>query len=264
MEISGMDNLKRTENGAPRDTRRALLLATVITMALWFVPYSNILLYPLRLFITFIHESGHAVASMLAGGSVVSLTVFPNGEGVTYTRDNPLMAWLTISGGYLGTAVFGALMLQVGRITRWQNAGRAALYAVSGFVLLATLFWAHNPFISSGLFTLLVGVILAAGLFALARFTSAKVADFAASFLAVQCGLNALGDLRILFELTTTRGGDNDAVFMAQHYLLPPVFWAVLWAGMAVVILGASLWGYLRAVGVMAARKPGADALSVS
>src|ERR1043166_5453147 len=91
--------------GMHQDTRKLLLLATAVTMALWFVPYSNILLYPLRLFVTFIHESGHALAALISGGSVDSLTVFPNGEGVTYTRGNPVWSWRTLSGGYLGTAV---------------------------------------------------------------------------------------------------------------------------------------------------------------
>jgi hypothetical protein len=245
MGLSNARDLRLSSSGAPRDTRKLLLLATAVTMALWFLPYSNLLLYPLRLFVTFIHESGHALAAIMAGGSVDSLTVFPNGEGVTWVRVNPIWAWLSLSGGYLGTAVFGAVMLQVGRFTRWRSAGRAALYVVSGFVLLATLLWAHNPV--NDLFTLLAGLILSAGLFSLARFSSPQVADFAASFLAVQCGLNALGDLRILLYLTTSSTRDNDAVFMSQHYFLSPVFWAVMWATMAIVILGASLWGYLRA-----------------
>ena len=39
-----------------------LLMATAATLALWYVPYSNYILYPLRLFVTFLHESGHALA----------------------------------------------------------------------------------------------------------------------------------------------------------------------------------------------------------
>jgi hypothetical protein len=222
-------------------SRSLLLIASAITVALMFLPYSNILLYPLRLFVTFVHESGHAMAAIISGGSVESLTVSPNGEGLTMTRGTPWFAWLVLSGGYLGTTIFGALLLQVGRLKRWQNAGRATLYAAAAFLLTVTLLWGHsNPF------TLLAGIVLAALIGGLARFSTPRVADFIASFLAVQCCLNALGDLRILLYLTTNTHVDNDAVFMQQQYLLPAVFWASLWAVMAVIILALALRSYWR------------------
>jgi hypothetical protein len=40
-----------------------LLLATAITALLWFLPYGNWIVYPIRLFVTFIHESSHALVA---------------------------------------------------------------------------------------------------------------------------------------------------------------------------------------------------------
>ena len=235
-----------SEQNGPQDTRRLLLIASLITLGLYFVPYSNYLLYPLRLFVTFIHESGHALAAIISGGAVKYLQVHPNGEGVTWSATPDWAQWLGISGGYMGTTIFGALLLQVGRFTRLRSAGRTALYVIAGYLLTVTLLWAHNPF--DNLFTLVTGVLLSVGIFAAARFASPRVAAFLASFLAVQCCLSALGDIRILLYLTTNAPGtDNDAVFMSQHYPLPPTFWALSWAAMSVVILCASLWSYLRA-----------------
>lgn len=222
--------------------RRMLLIATVITVALQFLPYSNFLLYPLRLFVTFVHESGHALAAILTGGSVVSLTIAPDGSGLTQTQTPIWSMWLVYSGGYLGSTIFGALMLQVGRLSRWQNAGRATLYAAAGWLLLVSVLWGWlNPF------TLISGIVLAGILLALARFVTPQAANFIAAFIAVQCCLNALVDLRTLLFLTTNMPGrDNDAVFMQQHYLIPAVFWASLWAVMAVCILGFALRSYWR------------------
>ncbi|HZO87769.1 MAG TPA: M50 family metallopeptidase [Chthonomonadaceae bacterium] len=233
-----------------RTSRRLLLVATLVTLALWFVPYSNYLLYPLRLFIIFIHESGHALAALLVGGSVASLTVAPNGSGVTQTLIAPWARWLVYSGGYLGTALFGAVLLQVGRLARWRSAGRTVLYTIAFVLLALTLLWAwRSPF------TLITGLALAAVMWALARYTSPQAANFAAAFLAVQCSLNALGDLSDLFAITTHNLGDSDAKFMADAYLLPPTFWAVLWAAMAVLLLAVSLRSYWRATA--ARRLPG-------
>ncbi|HLV80949.1 MAG TPA: M50 family metallopeptidase [Chthonomonadaceae bacterium] len=227
----------------PRNGRQLLLWATVATVALWFLPFSNYLLYPLRLFVTFIHESGHAVAAELVGGHVASLQIHPDGSGITWTAESPWFAWLVLSAGYIGAALFGALLLQAGRLTGWRNAGRTTLYASAALILIVTLLWGWHS-----LFTLLVGLALTALLGAAGRYVKPQWADFLASFLAVQCCLGALGDLRTLFYLTTySPGTDNDAVFMAQHYALPAAFWAVTWAVMAVAILALSLRSFWRA-----------------
>src|SRR5688500_2425405 len=62
-----------------------LLLATVITLVLWFMPFAEYLVYPIRLFVTFIHESSHALVAILTGGSVQSLTISMDGSGVVYS-----------------------------------------------------------------------------------------------------------------------------------------------------------------------------------
>src|SRR5258708_32615258 len=104
----------------PFDNRKLLLMASLVALGLWFMPYSDYLLYPLRLFVTFIHESGHAMAALLTGGSVDSLHVSPTGSGVTRVRVSPLWAWISLSGGYVGAALLSALLLQPGRLTRWK------------------------------------------------------------------------------------------------------------------------------------------------
>ena len=238
-----------------RDMRSLLLIASLITLALQFIPYSNYLIYPIRLFVTFIHESGHALASVLSGGNVFYLQVHTNGEGVTWSHPGNGFMWLMISGGYLGTALFGAILLQTARLRR-PNAGRVTLYAMSAYLAAITILWAHNPI--DNLFTLVTGLLLSAGLWLLARFATPRAADFVAAFLAVQCSINALSDLRILLTITHNNLGDSDAKFMTDAYGLFPTFWAVCWALIAVAILSVSLYSYLRATGMIPAlrRRP--------
>lgn len=229
---------------AAQSPRTLLLIATLLALGLQFLPYANFVLYPLRLFVTFIHESGHALAALLVGGQVDSLTVFSNGEGVTWTRVPGWASWLVFSGGYLGTTVFGAFLLQAGRLIHRRNAGRIALYGASFFILAMTLLYAHNPVTQA--FTLGAGIVIAMLLFGLAHFSTPRIAHFLTAFLAVQCCLNAIGDLRILLNLTSMGHSHNDAAFMAQNYGLTPAFWAMIWAGIALMILGTSLRSYWR------------------
>src|SRR5215217_2814370 len=95
-----------------RPQLKLLLIATLITIGLWFIPYANYLFYPIRLFVTFVHEGGHVLAGLLTGGSVQSLTVSMDGSGEVYSAPNGLFsALLTSSAGYLGSTAFGVLLL---------------------------------------------------------------------------------------------------------------------------------------------------------
>jgi hypothetical protein len=100
----------------------------------------------------------------------------------------------------------------------------------------------------SGLpFTLLAGVLISAGLFAVARFASARVATFLVSFLAVQCVLNALLDLKTVFFLSSpfVTTVPTDAVNMANATGVPALFWSVLWIATSVLILGVAVRQYV-------------------
>lgn len=229
---------------SPASGRRVLIVTSTITLLLWFVPFSNFLLYPLRLFVTFVHESGHALAALGTGGHVVSLTIYPNGEGLTATTSPPWAAWLIHSGGYIATSLFGALLLHVGRLRRVQRPGTTALYIMAFAMVGVVGLWARQW---DNVFTVLAGLVLALIFGLLAWYTPPRQADFLASFLAIQCILNALGDLRWLIFASLGAPDENDAAAMANDYGLAAWFWALVWAVLSLGILALSLWSYWRA-----------------
>src|SRR3982751_3692291 len=106
-----------------RDARpqvTTLLLATALSLGLWFIPYAWVLSYPFQLFVTFIHEGGHALAAVLTGNSVRSLSVALDASGLTETISSPDSAFFSramiSSAGYLGAISFGALLLWLVRL----------------------------------------------------------------------------------------------------------------------------------------------------
>ena len=166
-----------------------------------------------------------------------------NGEGVTYTTQGGLISQVFISSaGYLGAMAFGALLLA---LIRKAVAARIVLLACGIYVFALTMiFGLFKPLFSinawSGIpFTLLAGTIIAAGLILIARFASARVASFFISFLAVQCVLNALFDLRDLFWLSSPFevARQTDAMNMANATGIPAIFWSVLWIALALGIV---------------------------
>src|SRR5216117_724903 len=104
--------MKYTLSRGARPQAKTLLFAALISVALWFVPFAEILSYPFRIFVTFIHEGGHAIAALLTGNSVQSLSVAMNASGETYTTQGGTFSRMLVSSaGYLGAMAFGALLL---------------------------------------------------------------------------------------------------------------------------------------------------------
>ncbi len=236
-----------------RDARpqaRTLLIAALISIALWFIPFAEVLTYPFRIFVTFIHEGGHAIAALLTGNSVMSLNVAMNASGETYTTQGGLLSQIFVSSaGYLGATAFGALLLV---LIRRAVAARLVLLGSSLLILALTIIYSIFKPLWSGEwgmlnpFTIFAGVLLSIGLFAVARFASAKVATFFVSFLAVQCILNALLDLKTVFFLSSPFAPSvpTDAVNMANATRIPAIFWAIIWIALAFVILSVAMRAY--------------------
>lgn len=232
-----------------------LLIATVITIALWFIPFADFLVYPIRLFVTFIHEGSHALASLLTGSSVQSLTISSDGSGMVYSMPSGWLSGLLISSaGYLGATAYGTLLLV---LIRRAYSARIVLAASAGFVGLMTLFFGllapvWNVFsarvsFGSVAFTVASGALLTAGLLAIAKYSSAKVAQFVLSFLAVQCILNALTDLKTLFLINAPVVGSDmqtDAANMAAATGLPAIAWVVIWIAISVAMISVGLRFY--------------------
>ena len=215
-----------------------LLLASALSVVVSFVPFASLLLYPLRLFVTFIHEGSHALAAILTGGQAHQIAVMPDASGVTLTSGG--FAPLIVMAGYVGASAYGGAMLT---LARRPGAARTVL-GTSGIVIaLVDLLLVPNVFQNP--FGLGWGIAIAASLLLAAKRLPAGAAELTAMFLGVQCVVNSLYDLRTLVGLSTLVNGPvSDAVLMSQIFPLPPIVWAVLWGTLSLVILGAALRPY--------------------
>jgi hypothetical protein len=240
-------NFKIAHDARPQ--AKALLAAAALSLALWFVPYAWVLTYPFQLFVTFIHEGGHALAAVLTGNSVRSLSVALDTSGLTETltpaEGGFLSRMLISSAGYLGAIAFGALLLWLVRLkvkARVVLVGSAVviagLTAVFGFLVPLTN-------LSLSPFTVIAGSLLTAGLLAAAKFLGPRARNFLVSFLAVQCVLDAVFNLRDLFFLSVATDAPTDARNMELLTGVPSIFWAIFWIVVSVVILSLVLRAYV-------------------
>ncbi len=242
-------NYQVAEDARPQVT--LLLIATAVSVALWvigwYMPLVGYIVYPLQLFATFIHESGHALATLITGNTVMSLTVSPDASGAVWSQSSGFSSLFISSAGYVGTTAFGALLLVW---MRYGLSSRIALYFSSALVAVMTVvfgflapFWNFlaNVTFGSVVFTVLSGAFLTAGLFAIAKFASEKWVNFSFAFLAVQCLLNAFFSLKTLFVISVATDQTSDAANMAAATGIPSIFWVVIWIGISIVMISIGM-----------------------
>jgi Peptidase M50B-like len=195
-----------------------LWLAAALCLGVSLTPWGPILLYPFKLFTTWIHECGHAVMAVIVGGSVSSITIEPDTSGLTRSLvpASRIAQGLVASSGYLGASIVGCLLMAA---TRIERRARPILWGIGAFMLLTVVLWMRN------LFGALVVLGWGIALLALARNGSGRVSRFIVSVLAIQVALNAVYDIRVLFLVN----GRSDAQTMARLFVAPAWVWASLW-----------------------------------
>jgi len=223
-----------------RSSFKLLVFASLLTLALWFIPFAGIITTPIRLFVTFIHETGHALAALATFGGVNRVGLDWSGSGVTFTRGG--WGFVISSAGYLATTLYGAALLLM--LRRERNARKIAI-GTGVLFLLITAFFGGNPL------AWLVGLVFGIGCLFLGLKAKPRLVHFCMSFLAVQCLLNAFYDLRALLYLSAFDPAfPTDARNMSEATggFLPPVFWALGWVLLSAVVVVATLAVYYRSL----------------
>lgn len=226
----------RTASGATLDAKRllALVAALAVGVALWDTP----VLWPLKLLVVMMHESGHALATLAVGGSVDSITIASNESGACLSRlpRSTLGIILVYSAGYVGSAVAGGLMLLATYRFRLR---RAVLWAACVWLGVTAFVYAGDWF--TRLFCL--GTALALGL--CARYLPDAAVEVLNLFIAAFSALYVVFDLRD--DLWNERVRNvSDAALLAEHTFIPAIVWAVLWTLFSLFVLGAAAWSAIQ------------------
>ena len=234
------------EMTARRERRHTLLLtflALLLAYALWNVPAFDFLMYPLRLFTTYVHEAGHALAALISGGQVVGFQLAPNGSGLAVTAGGSRL--LILPSGYLGAALFGSgLFYLVNRLPRWADG--LAIGLGLGMAIFTLLF--ARPDGSSGApVALAVGLGFAVLLVVVGAKAPRWLTILVLNVLAVLTSLNAVFDIWYIVQNSEVGNGiiRNDAAAFSSIFLgglFPAWLIALSWAAIALGLLALSFW----------------------
>lgn len=218
----------QTASGAKLDAGRVALLLLFLGVGWYFWDFPA--LRPLKLLVVMMHESGHALAALLVGGSVDAITLRVNESGECLSRLPPgvFRKIFVFSAGYLGSAVMGAVLLLATfrfQLRRWVLGAACVWLGVMGVLYAADSF------------TLAFCLGTAAVLGLAAKFLPAGAVDIVNLFLAAFTALYALFDFRDDLWNSAVRSG-SDAALLAAHTWVPAIVWAALWTLLGIALLG--------------------------
>lgn len=221
----------------PWDDRAFLVLAALVTVALWQVEWGQRALYPFTLFATYAHELGHGLTALLLGGRFEELTLYLDGSGVAAWRGNfgPIRRAAVAAGGLVGPAFFGAGLFVVSR----RISARIVLIALTVFTAVVMVFFANPGF------TVVALGVMATAVLTVARWSPRTGAPFLVQLLALQLGLSVFRDLDYMFSPGGEVGGKlirSDTAAIAEALFLPYWFWGALTAALSFAVVLFGLW----------------------
>lgn len=209
-------------------SRSSLALRIIIITAVYFglSTYGGLLgwqiLYPIRLFVTFLHEFGHAAGALITGGAVEYIAIETNSAGVTSTFNGNRS--VILMGGYIGSAIFGNLLFYIGaRRHKWV---RPTLVLVIAAMLITGFIWYNSLFTTAVL----------CGFSALLFFIGFKT-NYGREILML------LGLASIIYIIQDFNVGPSSDLAQMERELkyIPAKVWMYIWLGIVLAILALNL-----------------------
>ena len=211
------------------DWRSLVLLLTiyVAVVALWETQW----VYPLKLVVVMLHEIGHGAAAVLTGGRVLEIQVAQGEAGhcVTQGGNGPVI----YSAGYLGSLLFGVVLLLLSTRTRTEQPVAALLGVLLVGVAIALIPWEHNRF--GKIFGVLTG-----GLFVALSVLPAIWPTTALRIVAITSCLYAIVDIKS--DVIDRPGADSDAARLAAVTSLSTTTWGAIWILVSLAVTTGAFW----------------------
>lgn len=197
-----------------------------IVAVVWNTP----VVFPLKILVVFFHELSHAIAAMLSGGRVIEIQVQWSEGGHCVTSGGN--AFLILTAGYLGSLVWGGVLLTLAGRTRMDK----VLTALLGVLLLLVTAWLVRPLLHFGFaFGIVAGLTFLVGGILFPH----QVNDVLLKLVGLTSCLYAVLDIKS--DILSRPQLHSDARMLAELTHVPTLVWGTLWF---VISLGAAV-GFL-------------------
>lgn len=200
----------------------ALILIFLVISFLW----GTLVLYPLKIFVVFMHEVSHGLAAYLTGGSIVEIQINSQQGGHALTRGGN--TFMILTAGYLGSLIWGGIILLMAARTHFDKA--ISVLIGIGMVGITIGF-------GSDMFTYIFGVGFGVVLITFGLFLPEVANDWILRVIGITSCLYAILDIKSdILDRSHLR---SDARMLAELTHLPTLFWGIVWI---VIAIGLTLW----------------------
>ncbi len=200
----------------------ALLLIFIGIAFLW----DTVVMYPLKIFVVFMHEISHGLAGVVTGGKFGEFQVNPQQGGHAYTYGGSKF-WV-LTAGYLGSLIWGGIILLLAARTRFSKA--VSVLIGIGMVAITIGF-------GSNLFTYLFGIGFGVALILFGMFLPVIVNEWVLRIIGITSCLYAILDIKSdVLDRSHLR---SDARMLSE--ITPPSteMWGIIWI---VIAIGLTFW----------------------
>lgn len=209
------------------NSRTADFILALLIVAFSFFLWDTFFVFPIKLFVVFLHESSHALVILLTGGTISEISLgFDLGGKITAEGGNDI---LIASSGYLGSLFFGLLIYLVAemqKIRRYVYFSLAFLFLIILLISTPTL-----EFILIGLIT--VGLFVVFGFFVRIRLVKIIVKAFA-----LVSAIYVLIDIK---EDMLSHEFASDAQILAGLIGVDQLIVSLVWLILSVILIGIAL-----------------------
>lgn len=216
-----------TDQDASAARRKLTFLAgfALFFTALWLL-WDTPAIYPVKIFVVMLHEISHGIASLATGGTIDKIILDPYQGGACHCGGGN--AFLTLSAGYLGSLLWGVVLLGLAGSRRVSN--HVLLTVVGGLVVLLTALYVRNGF----------GLTFGLGFGTALVIAGRKLGPAASKVILTALGLTSClyAILDIKSDVLDRPHLQSDAAMLAEITPLSTTAWGVVWIGVAVIVSG--------------------------
>lgn len=203
------DSAYSLSSGVP--SRGLFIIELMLALLLTRIPYLSV---PFKWLESYFHELSHGIATLLSGGIVSHIQLFPNGAGFCFSQGgSPLFIGFA---GYFGAACWGYLIYL---LATWPRGIRVSFALLGGLVVLSGLLWGRDILTLAILASLTVIFLMPL------KLNQNKVLTQFLRVVGLMIMLNALASPTVLLGLD----GQGDAVLLAEISWIPAWIWVMLW-----------------------------------
>lgn len=200
------------------------LIYLIFLLGLIFLCWEQPILYPLKLLVVFFHESSHALATILTGGTVQELVINHQQGGHVISQGGN--QFIIISAGYLGSLLWGVLIY----IATVKSLYDKIIMSILGLSVITI-----TVLLSSSFFSWLFGLLSGGAMLLMARFLPDKYNDFVLRLIGLTSMMYAPLDI---YSDTISRSYlESDAYFLAEYTGGTTLFWGSIWILISVMVI---------------------------